>query len=325
MNHFPVQIAHVGIPPIKCQGIKTKLIPFILSSIQWTPDADSRWIEPFLGSGVVALNVAPERALLADTNRHIIGFYQALQRGELSQEAVRDFLVQEGKKLEDSGAEHYYAVRHRFNEHSSPFDFLFLNRSCFNGVMRFNGRGEFNVPFGHKPQRFTKAYITKIVNQVGWVAKQMQGKDWEFRTARWEDILSKALSGDFVYLDPPYIGRHADYYNGWDEEEAKRLAAAAGTLPCGWALSMWLENRHRRNEHVEQCWSGLEMRVCSHFYHVGSGEDLRNEMDEALLIKPGFATPDGGKQRTRRAPAESAQLSLLLERRAAYKGTAKVQ
>jgi len=198
------------------------------------------------------------------------------------------------------------------------FHFLFLNRSCFNGVMRFNRHGGFNVPFGHKPQRFAPAYITKIVNQIGWVAKQMQGKEWEFRVARWEETLTQADAQDFVYLDPPYIGRHADYFNSWDTKEAEKLAEAAKRLRSGYALSMWLENRHRKNEHIAQCWSQGEVRVCSHFYHVGSSESLRNQMDEALVIKPGFAMPDIGRQRTRQAPKLDTQLSFAIEKRAVY-------
>jgi DNA adenine methylase len=249
--------------------------------------------------------------LLADTNKHLISLYQAIQRGELNRGAVREFLAGEGKKLADGGADYYYEVRRRFNDAGSPFDFLFLNRSCFNGVVRFNAQGKFNVPFGHKPQRFTQAYVTKIVNQVGWAAKQMRDKDWEFRAASWDQILCEARPDDFVYLDPPYIGRHTDYYNSWDEAEAGRLASAAKELPCGFALSMWLENRYRKNDHLAECWSGLELRVCSHFYHVGSNESLRHEMDEALVIKPGFATPDVGKQQTKK-PAIDQPLPLAL-------------
>lgn len=318
MNELPFTVSHVGTPPIKCQGIKTKLVPFICSSIRWPGHEEGRWIEPFIGSGVVALNLAPARALLADTNRHIISFYQAIQRGEMNRMSAREFLECEGKKLSAGEADYYYEVRKRFNETHSSFDFLFLNRSCFNGVMRFNRHGGFNVPFGHKPQRFAPAYVTKIVNQIGWVAKQMQGKEWEFCVSHWKETLAQARPQDFVYLDPPYIGRHADYFNSWDLEEAERLADAAKSLSCGYALSMWLENRHRKNEHVAQCWSQGEVRVCSHFYHVGASEDLRNDMDEALVIKPGFAMPDIGRQRTRQEPKLDMQISLAVERRAVY-------
>jgi DNA adenine methylase len=318
MTELPFDIAYVGTPPVKCQGIKTKLIPFVFSSIRWKDGGEGRWIEPFLGSGVVAFNLRPERALLTDTNRHIIGLYQAIQSGDMNRETVQEHLENEGRNLSSSGADYYYAVRQRFNESSSPLDFLFLNRSCFNGVMRFNRRGEFNVPFGHKPQRFAKAYITKIINQVGWVARQMQGRDWEFRVARWHETLMEACPSDFVYLDPPYIGRHTDYYNSWDEEEALRLADTAQNLPCGYALSMWLENRFRKNDHIAECWPNTEIRVCTHFYHVGSDESLRNEMDEALVIKKGFATEDTGKMRTRAESISTGQLALVLEKRGGY-------
>src|SRR6185503_5944602 len=99
MNNLPFQIGHVRVPPIKCQGIKTKLVPFILNSIKWAATDNARWIEPFLGSGAVALNLAPERALLADTNRHIIDFYKAIQGGKINPSIVREFLICEGRKL----------------------------------------------------------------------------------------------------------------------------------------------------------------------------------------------------------------------------------
>ncbi|MBI3650492.1 MAG: Dam family site-specific DNA-(adenine-N6)-methyltransferase [Acidobacteria bacterium] len=312
MNALPLQIGQVKVPPIKCQGIKTKLVPFIFSSIKWTATEQARWVEPFLGSGVVAFNLQPERALLTDTNLHIIRFYQAIQSGEIHQAAVREFLFCEGEKLARSGQDYYYEVRERFNQFASPFDFLFLNRSCFNGLMRFNRQGKFNVPFGHKPQRFAPTYITKIVNQVGWATRQMKDLDWEFRVAKWQDVVGEAQPEDFVYLDPPYIGRHTDYYNAWDDSEAMKLSAVAKSLPCGFAVSMWLENRYRKNSHVVDCWSDFELRVCSHFYHVGASESLRNEMDEALLIKAGFAASNRGKQAVKK-PKTEVQLSLAMD------------
>ena len=75
------------------------------------------------------------------------------------------------------------------------------------------------------------------------------------------------------------------------------LAARARTLDCGYALSMWKENRYRRNPHLAEDWGGLVERTFPHFYHVGSRETLRGSMTEALLIKPGFAAP-GATSRT---------------------------
>lgn len=290
-KHLPLHLQHSGVPPLKCQGIKTRLLSFIFSQIRWTPRSSSVWIEPFLGSGVVAFNLAPERAILADSNEHIIRFYQAIQRGEMGRESVRAFLTEEGGKLAAIGEAYYYQVRQRFNAEASPYDFLFLNRACFNGLMRFNSRGEFNVPFCRKPQRFSRSYITKIANQVAWVAGQMVGKSWEFRATSWQSVLSCARAQDFVYLDPPYIGRHTDYYNGWALSEAEQLALVSQSLPCGFAVSMWLGNQYRDNSHVH-AWMPAEMRTCQHFYHVGSREVWRGKMVEALLIKPGFAVEE---------------------------------
>lgn len=280
MRNLPCQVNHVGTPPLKCQGIKTKLVAFIFRQIKWSEENGGRWIEPFVGSGVVALNLAPQRALLTDSNPHVINLYRAIQQGDVNADAVREFLGKEGKILSSKGADYCYEVRTRFSDSGSPFDFLFLKRSCFNGVMRFNKRGKFNVPFGHKPQRFSKAYITKIANQVNCTAKQMVDKEIHWRVADWKDTLAETRSNDFVYMDPPYVGRHADYYNSWNEEAASLLASAAKQIPCGFAVSMWLQNAYRRNAHIEHCWSDMDIVQFAHFYHVGSRESLRNKMTE---------------------------------------------
>jgi len=286
---LPRNVKHVVVPPIKCQGIKTKLVKFILNNISW--NGIGRWIEPFLGSGVVLFNVQPERALVNDINPHIIRLYQMIYDGSLSSEEVRMYLTVEGKKLLLKGEDYYYLVRERFNKTGNPLDFIFLNRSCFNGVMRFNSKGEFNVPFCRKTDRFRPAYVTKIVNQISQIQKIMRDKDWEFRTGDWRECFVNVTADDFVYLDPPYIGRHTDYYQQWSEDDAAQLARLALSLPCGFALSMWKENKYRLNEHLRLYWDGLVERTFTHFYHVGSTENLRNAMEEALLIKPGYETP----------------------------------
>ncbi|MFQ5651644.1 MAG: DNA adenine methylase, partial [bacterium] len=79
-EHFlPRHIGKVVVPPLKCQGIKTKLVSFIATTVKW--HGQGKWIEPFLGSGVVLFNINPERALVSDTNKHIIQFYRDIQEG----------------------------------------------------------------------------------------------------------------------------------------------------------------------------------------------------------------------------------------------------
>jgi len=280
--HFPKTIEKIVVPPVKCQGIKTKLIPFIAQNVFW--DGEGVWIEPFLGSGVVAFNMAPINALLCDTNKHIIKFYKALQDETINAKIVREQLELMGVQLSIHGIDYYYEIRKRFNTLGDTIDFIFLNRSCFNGLMRFNSKGGFNVPFGHKPDRFSKAYITKIVNQIDKVQNIIKGKNWVFKTQDWAITVSEATKNDFVYLDPPYIGRSTDYYNTWSANEAHLLSQISYNLPCQYALSMWLENKYRRNEHIANDWQSKEIKTVSHFYHLGSTESLRNEMIEALVL-----------------------------------------
>ena len=277
MNQSTVQV-----PPLKIQGIKTKAIPFIRDSIVWRESG--RWIEPFLGSAVVPLNIQPERALLGDTNPHIIRFYRALQKGDVTPDTVRIFLEREGDHLLHDGEKHYYRIRARFNERHDPHDFLFLNRSCFNGLMRFNSRGYFNTPFCRKAERFRPAYITKISNQVQKAASTIMGKSWEFVCSDWRNLLSEANNKDFVYCDPPYAGRFTGYFNSWSNENASDLESVLKSLPCPFIYSMWSENKYRKNTHLHSEFSDYTIKTFSHFYHLGSTENLRNGMTEALVV-----------------------------------------
>ena len=271
------------VPPLKCQGIKTKLV----SAIQKIADTRdyARWIEPFCGSGVVALNVQPKRALLCDTNPHIISLYKNIQRGEITAALVREFLTTEGEKLKARGEPYYYEVRSRFNETPTPLDFLFLNRSCFNGIIRFNRKGKFNVPYCHKPERFAQAYVTKITNQVRHVEEVLASVDWTFEVRDFRETLAKVEAGDFVYVDPPYAGRHVDYFNSWSVEDEAVLSTRLGALSCDFLLSTWHSNEFRKNSAIDLVWSRSEFHMVkrAHFYHVGSSEDLRHPMIEALI------------------------------------------
>ncbi len=90
LQFLPRVVSRPKAPPVKSQGIKTKLVPFILGSIRW--DGEGRWIEPFVGSGAVLLNAAPRRALVSDANEHLIRVYQAIQCGQIAPESLREFL-----------------------------------------------------------------------------------------------------------------------------------------------------------------------------------------------------------------------------------------
>ncbi|VEE07469.1 DNA adenine methylase [Neisseria animalis] len=281
---LPKKITTAKVPPLKIQGIKTKLVPFIAESVKW--DGAGTYFEPFMGSGVVGFNLEPQKAVFSDTNPHIIKFYQDIQTQNITSEDVRRFLEAESRKLARTPADknsYYYEVRDRFNESPNSLDFLFLQRSNFNGMMRFNNKGMYNVPFGRKPERFQKALITKIVNQVAWVESILKGKEWLFVHAPFTDAFAMMKKGDFVYLDPPYIGRYDGYYDAWCESSASLLAKLAQNGPAGYAFSMWYENQYRKNTHMQE-WTNGVLVTTEHFYHVGAKEANRSKMTEALVV-----------------------------------------
>jgi len=275
-------MAKILVPPIKCQGIKTKIVPLILANDS-VPE-DGLWIEPFMGSGVVGMNARPPRALFADLNPHIIAFYCALKSGEITPDSARAFLEHEGQILREKGEEHYYAVRERFNKVGAPLDFLFLSRSCFNGMIRFNKKGGFNVPFCRKPERFAGAYVTKIVNQIARFSELLYFHDWDFKHQDFEETISRASESDFIYCDPPYLGRHVDYFNSWNASDEERLCRCLSETKARFILSTWHSNKYRKNEYLDSIWSRFHVVTKEHFYHVGAKEDNRNSMLEALVM-----------------------------------------
>ena len=108
----------IYVPPIKTQGIKTKLVKWILEQIDF--EIKGRWIEPFMGSGVVGFNLRHKQALFADKNLHIVNFYNAIKSKKISSHKVKLFLEKGGKKLFEKGEEYYYEVRERFNKYGDP-------------------------------------------------------------------------------------------------------------------------------------------------------------------------------------------------------------
>jgi len=299
----------VNVPPIKSQGIKTKLVPWINTIIP--KEFDGKWIEPFMGTGVVAFNLAPKHALMCDTNPHLVNFYQAIADNEITPEIVKQYLNKEGALLLEKGESHYYEIRERFNSEHRPLDFLFLNRAGFNGMIRFNRKGGFNIPFCRKPQRFAQAYVTKIVNQVSHVSRLFETKNFEFKNQSFEETISQATSSDIVYCDPPYIGRHVDYFNGWDDEREKGLFSALSRSNTKFILSTWHHNDFRKNEYIDSLWGEFNILTREHFYHVGGSEKNRNPMIEAIITNYDTSVYENQEQKRQ-------EQLILLEEQAAY-------
>lgn len=271
-------------PPIKIQGIKNKLLPFINENL---PDLTGKtWYEPFMGSGVVGFNLAPENAIFSDSNPYTIQFYKDIKEGKITSEIVKEFLTKEGEKLKEKDDEYFYEVRNRFNEKHEPLDFLFLNRCDFNGMIRFNRNGGFNVPYGRNKDKFSDTYINKVVTQTEWVQKKILNNNWEFLCMDCFDLLNTYVKNDetaFLYLDPPYIGRNVDYYDSWDSEKETLLQKTLQDIKKPFIMSTWSHDDTKRNEYLDTIWKDYDKVTTEHKYVIAAKAESRKKIIEALL------------------------------------------
>ena len=200
---------------------------------------------------------------------------------------MRGYLSQEGEmlsKADEDGYVHFREVKKRFNSAHSSFDFIFLSRAGFNGMMRFNRKGEWNIPFCKKPDRFASAYITKICNQIQETSRIVKRYDWTFCNQDFLKTIEMAQKGDLIYCDPPYFGRYVDYYNGWTEQDEENLYKALSQTQAHFILSTWHHNEFRSNEMIDRYWGEFNIETQEHFYHGGGHIENRHAMVEALVF-----------------------------------------
>ncbi|MEP6568562.1 MAG: Dam family site-specific DNA-(adenine-N6)-methyltransferase [Acidobacteriota bacterium] len=205
-------------PPLKWAGGKRWLVPHLAEL--WGPHSSRRYVEPFCGGLAGPLGLNPKRAKLNDINPHLINFYTHLQRGlELTI----------GMRNEEKS---FYNHRERFNNLIRNGEqlsaeaaqlFYYLNRTCFNGLCRFNQSGEFNVPFGkHKSIAYAQDFSRF----------RLVLKHWVFTCSDLDKLTTKPQ--DFIYADPPYDVEFTTYNAGgfsWDDQVRTALGLAAHSGP----------------------------------------------------------------------------------------------
>jgi DNA adenine methylase len=207
--------------PLKWAGGKRTLLPRLTEL--YAPHRARRLVEPFVGGMNVALGLQPDRALLADANAHLINFYMRLCNPE-----PFTLVMKYDEHL-------YYKYRDAFNYINEKLSiatatgaelFYYLNRTCFNGLCRFNHDGQFNSPFGKYK---TVLYRTDFSEYAPLLRR------WEIRYNTFDVTLSHVQPDDFIYADPPYEGTFTNYSEEgftWDDQQrlAIKLAAHPGPV-----------------------------------------------------------------------------------------------
>lgn len=199
-------------PVLKWAGGKTQLLPEILKRL---PERIGTYHEPFVGGGAVFFALASEgrfrHAVLSDTNLNLISLYVVLR------EQPEDLIARLLTLSKTHSKEQFYEVRRAFNDLEFPdlptqaARFLYLNKTCFNGLYRVNRHGEFNVPFGDYNKNPTICdadnlrAASRLLRDVDLVAQDF-GHACD-RARRSAALNRRDQPRDCVYLDPPYLPR----------------------------------------------------------------------------------------------------------------------
>lgn len=204
-------------PVIKWSGSKRGQSEQIVS---YFPKNIEIYYEPFIGGGSVLYqlintkDIKVNKFVCSDINDDLIKLWNIIQKEPLilSGEYEKRWSELNNKNDIKYKNEYYYKIRDNFNKDKNLYDFFFLIRTCFNGLIRYNSKGEFNSPFhfsrpGIKPDKLNQI-ILEWSNKI---------KDVEFRCCSYKEIQGK--KGDYIYLDPPYAGTKAMYYGKIDYNE----------------------------------------------------------------------------------------------------------
>ena len=182
-------------PIVKWVGGKRQLMFELLKNM---PENYNRYFEPFIGGGALFFELQPDNAYISDMNEELINLYQVVRDNV-------DELVADLQK-HDISKEYFMEIRNidRTEEYENWSDiqkasrFIYLNRTCFNGMYRVNSKGEFNVPCGHYKN-------PRILDENNLINCSNLLQRTEIKHADFSEILKKVKKDDFVYFDPPYV------------------------------------------------------------------------------------------------------------------------
>ena len=241
-----------------------------------------RLVEPFTGSGAVFLNSPFEKYLLADSNPDLIDLYQ-----QLAKEGHSFIRYCQGLFLpENNSASAYYPLREEFNASPKPSRrraalFLYLNRHCYNGLMRYNSKRIFNTPFG----RYLKPYFP----EKELLFFRERAALASFLEADYRDTMELVEPGDVVYCDPPYdplseTANFTEYHAGgfsWKDQE--QLALTAREI-ADRGIQVIISNHN--TPAIRRLYQGFGARIETLSVHRSIGPDTasRKKVEEVLAI-----------------------------------------
>lgn len=269
------------LPFVKWAGGKRQLLDRIKERL---PLKYNNYFEPFVGGGAVLFGLKPEKAIINDINASLINAYKVIAHN--TQDFLEYINTLDNGMWED-GKAYYYTLRERYNDKimQEEYDvemaalFVFINKHCFNGLYRVNGKGLFNVPYNNS--RRSSIDLNLIVNLSGYL-KNIQIMQGDF-----ENVCQNAARHDFVFFDSPYAPLNPTSFEsytkeGFDMESHKRLSKLFDKLTDRGCYCM-LTNHN--TEFINELYGkkGYRMEVTSVKRMINS--DASNRKGEEIIIR----------------------------------------
>ncbi len=269
-------------PYLKWAGGKRQLLPDIRKNI---PKEFGHYYEPFVGAGAVFFDLQPKNAVISDANTELINTYTTIKNDI-------DELILLLKEFETkNNSKSFYEIRKQDRDETyanktnieKAARFIYLNKTCYNGLYRVNAQGLFNTPFGNYDSpaivnepviRAVSGYLNKQENNIRIVSE-----DFEQSTLG-------AKKGDFVYFDPPYHSPDKSNFTGYqsggfNESEQERLFEVYEKLTSKGVLCM---QSNSSTEYIKKLYAGFDILVVQANRPINSNSNNRGSVDEVLIM-----------------------------------------
>lgn len=249
---------------------------FISKFRDMVPQKYNRYIEPFVGGGSIFLALQPTTAIISDINTELINVYISMRDNPSKLAEIMEYHQKRHSK------EYYYRVRSTVPRDNlrKAGRFLYLNRTCFNGMYRVNLQGDFNVPIG------TKTNCTYDINLFEDYAKELNNK--EIFVNDFSPVIKRATADDLVFVDPPYTVAHNQNsfikYNEhlftWDDQE-RLLNELCNARDRGAIIIATNANYNKLREMYSG--HGFHIQTIERYSSISGKVDKRGKQEELLI------------------------------------------
>ena len=270
-----------GKPFVKWAGGKRQIIEKLK---KYAPVDFDTYFEPFVGGGALLFELSPKKAVINDSNQELMNVYEVLCDEDKFKKMCRALNSYEKQHSE----EFYYELRNKdrnkktfskLSDYTRAARTIYLNKACFNGLYRVNSKNEFNVPFGKK----TKVNTYEGDNLIT-VSNYLTMNDVTILCCDFEEAVSSAKKGDFIYFDPPYDSDTSTFNSytedGFGKDEQKRLAKVFKELDSrGCYVMLSNHNTHLVNE----LYKGYNIHVIEAKRNINANAKGRGNVEEVII------------------------------------------